>query len=60
MIGDNLAPSLGKNYIAYNNSIRLDLRELGIDKRQADNVLTPLQIAAKFDKEEAEKEKEKT
>jgi len=38
MVGHNLAPALGKGYISYNNSIRLDLRELGIDKRQADGV----------------------
>ena len=39
MVGHNLAPSLRASYLAYNNSVRLDLRELGIDKRQADNVL---------------------
>jgi len=38
MIGDNLAPSLGKNYISYNNSVRLDLEKLGIDKRKGDEV----------------------
>lgn len=35
MIGDNLAPALGKSYLGYNNSIRLDLDKLGIQKKQA-------------------------
>jgi len=39
MVGHNLAPSLRASYLAYNNSVRLDLRELGIDKRQADEAL---------------------
>lgn len=59
MVGANLAPSLRASYLAYNNSVRLDLRELGIDKRMEDRVLTPLEIAAKFDREEEEKEKAK-
>jgi len=33
MKGENLSPSLGQNYLAYNNSIRLDLNILGVDKR---------------------------
>ena len=36
MEGKDLAPSLKKSYLAYNNSIRLDLQALGIDKRQAE------------------------
>ncbi len=59
MIGHNLAPSLGQSYLAYNNSIRLDLRELGIDKRMEDRVLTPLEIAEEFDKKKGAKEKAK-
>jgi len=38
MIGHNLAPALGQNYISYNNSIRLDLERLGINKKQGDSV----------------------
>lgn len=60
MRGHDLAPSLKASYLAYNNSVRLDLRELGIDKRMEDRVLTPLEIAAEFDKKkEAEEEKRK-
>jgi len=36
--GANLAPALGKNYISWNNSIRLDLERLGINKKQGDSV----------------------
>jgi len=54
-----LSPSLRESYLAYNNSIRLDLQALGIDKRMGDRVLTPLEIAAEFDKEKETKEKEK-
>jgi hypothetical protein len=36
MVGSNLAPSLRASYLAYNNSIRLDLIALGIEKRKGD------------------------
>ena len=36
MTGSRLSPSLRESYLAYNNSIRLDLQALGIDKRQAE------------------------
>jgi len=52
MVGQRLAPSLRASYLAYNNSIRLDLQLLGIDKRQADAVLTPYEIAEKEKKKE--------
>lgn len=39
MVGANLAPSLRASYLAYNNSIRLDLQALGIDKKKGDEVL---------------------
>jgi len=38
MVGQNLAPALGKNYISYNNSIRIDLDKLGIRTKQVDSV----------------------
>jgi len=38
MRGHDLAPSLKASYLAYNNSIRLDLQALGIEKRRADEV----------------------
>lgn len=50
MVGDNLAPALGKNYISYNNSIRLDLDKLGINKRQADEALDVQSYIEQFDK----------
>ena len=33
IVGRDLAPSLKASYLAYNNSIRLDLQALGIDKK---------------------------
>jgi hypothetical protein len=59
MRGHDLAPSLKASYLAYNNSVRLDLRELGIAKRMEDRVLTPLEIAEEFDKKKGAKEKAK-
>jgi len=41
MVGQDLAPSLKASYLAYNNSIRLDLQALGINTRQTDSVLAP-------------------
>jgi len=38
MTGARLSPSLRESYLAYNNSIRLDLQALGIDKRQTENM----------------------
>ena len=37
MSGSRLSPSLRESYLAYNNSIRLDLSALGIDKRQGED-----------------------
>ena len=39
MIGHNLAPSLRASYLAYNNSVRLDLQVLGINSKKADDAL---------------------
>lgn len=39
MVGQQLAPSLQSSYLAYNNSIRLDLTALGINTRKADDAL---------------------
>ena len=36
MKGDELTPSLKESYLAYNNSVRLALQALGIDKRKAE------------------------
>jgi len=50
MKGHDLAPSLRKSYLAYNNSVRLDLTALGIDKRKADEALNLREyVAEKYD-----------
>lgn len=60
MVKDNIAPALKQWYLSYNSSVRKDLQLLGIDKRQAeDKVLTPLEIAAEFDKKKEAEEKAK-
>jgi hypothetical protein len=44
--GNDLAPSLKASYLAYNNSLRLDLQALGLNKK-LDEVLTPYEIVEK-------------
>jgi len=44
MKGDRLSPSLSEAYISYNNSIRLSLQALGINKQQKEAILTPYEI----------------
>jgi len=56
MVGHNLASALKKDYLAYKNSIRLDLQALGINKKVGEGVLDVQEAIAKFDKEKAEKE----
>ncbi len=51
--GKKLDPVLGQNYLAYVNTIRLNLRELGISKRIEEGVLDPLALAAAIDAEKA-------
>ena len=41
MQGNKLAPSLRQSYLAYNNSIRLDLQSLGVHKR-VEAVIDPI------------------
>jgi len=53
--GKNLSPSLKTSYIAYNNTVRLTLEKLGIDKRMEDRILTPLELAKRIDEEEEAK-----
>jgi len=43
MAGDDLAPSLKASYLAYNNSLRLDLQALGLEKK-GESILTPYEI----------------
>ena len=44
MVKNDLAPSLKASYLAYNNSVRLDLQALGIERRRADDALAPYEI----------------
>lgn len=39
MVGDDLAPSLKASYLAYNNSLRLDLQALGLEVKKANEIL---------------------
>jgi hypothetical protein len=43
MAGDDLSLSLKASYLAYNNSLRLDLQALGLEKK-GEAVLTPYEI----------------
>ena len=47
MVGQSLAPSLKASYLAYNNSLRLDLQALGINSKKADEFPNPLEYAKK-------------
>lgn len=41
MVGNNLAPALKASYLAYSNSIRLDLQALGIGSNDKGKEITP-------------------
>lgn len=56
--GKKLDPVLSLNYLAYVNTIRLNLRELGIARKAGDEILSPLQLAEQ-EAQEAEKRAEK-
>lgn len=47
---------LSKSYLAWANSIRLDLQALGLSTKVGERILSPLQLAEQIDREEAEKE----
>lgn len=47
-----------ENYISFVNSLRLCIRELGVSKRAAGKILTPLELAKRIDEEKEAKEKE--
>lgn len=51
--GKRLDPVLGQNYLAYVNTLRLNLRELGISTKAGERLLSPLEIAAEIDREKA-------
>jgi len=50
MVGQDLAPSLKASYLAYNNSLRLDLQALGLE-RKTEATLTPFEIVQQEKKE---------
>jgi hypothetical protein len=51
--GKRLDPVLGQHYVTYVNTIRLNLRELGISRKAGEQVLSPLELAAAIDREKA-------
>jgi len=53
-----LTSGLTAHYLSFNRHIKDCLALLGIEKRRAEEVLTPWQIAAEVDKESAEAERE--
>lgn len=53
--GDELAPCLRASYLTYNNSLRLDLQTLGID-RKSDMFLAPYEIVDKEENKEVSDE----
>jgi hypothetical protein len=59
MEGTALQPILRENYLAYSNSLRLILRELGVDKRSTADVLDLGRYIAEADAKEAAQAKVK-
>jgi hypothetical protein len=55
MMGHDLAPALQKNYLAYNNSVRLDLQALGITTRQIGEPMDLGRYVEQQDRARAEK-----
>lgn len=55
MIGQELAPALKASYLAYSNSIRLDLQALGLEKRSIDDGRTVQDVIKEFDQAKASK-----
>ena len=51
--GKELTPSLKQSYISYNNTVRLTLEKLGINKRQSDKALDVQSYIKEFDEKEA-------
>jgi len=47
---------LEHNFLAWSNSLRLDLQALGIDKRVGEKILSPLEIAAEIDAAKAKED----
>lgn len=55
---DRLSPVLERSYLAYSNSLRLDLLALGINEKATDKALSPLEYIDAFDKKKAKEAKE--
>lgn len=54
IIGKELAPVLKQSYLAYSNSLRLDLLALqGLNEKGTDRALSPLEYIEAFDKRKA-------
>jgi len=59
MQGETLSTSLRQAYLAYNNSVRLNLVVLGVEKRADAGSRTALEIIKEFDDEKAAREEGK-
>jgi len=55
MEGGKLASPLKESYLAYNNSIRLDLQAIGLRKKSSEGILSPPRLAEIVDKENKRK-----
>ena len=53
-----LQPCLGQQYLSFLNTIRQNLVVLGMDRRKAEPILTPFELAAAIDEEKASKARE--
>ena len=57
MVGQELAPSLKASYLAFNNSVRLDLLALGIEKKPGERLSSLEEIEAEYAEKENGKSK---
>lgn len=51
MVGDSLAPALKSSYLAFSNSIRLDLMALGLKRRTLDDGRSVQDVIKEFDQD---------
>ncbi len=56
MSGQNLAPALKQSYLAYCNSLRLDLQALGLNHKAEVNMLSPLEYIKQYDEQKKAEE----
>jgi len=57
MEGNELAPCLKDCYLAYNNSVRLDLQALGLKTKASEGIFSPPKLAEEVDKENKRKKR---